>query len=78
LVSVTTVVGNQTFERTSKSALQILELADRPDIPVAAEMDRPLVRDPVTASEVHGEKGSTAPTSTNPPSSRRTRTASTS
>ena len=57
LVSVTTVAGNGSLERSTENALKVLTLAGRTDIPVAAGMDRPLLREPVTASEVHGETG---------------------
>lgn len=61
LRSVTTVAGNGPLDRTTTNALQILTLADRTDVPVAAGMDQPLLRDPVTASEVHGETGLDGP-----------------
>ena len=49
LRGVTTVAGNQTLERTTENALGVLELAGRPDVPVAAGADRPLVQGLVTA-----------------------------
>jgi inosine-uridine nucleoside N-ribohydrolase len=54
---VTTVAGNQTLEKTTANALRVLELAGRTDVPVAAGADRPLVRDPRVAAEVHGDTG---------------------
>jgi inosine-uridine nucleoside N-ribohydrolase len=56
LVGVTTVAGNQTLEKTTANAIRVLELAGV-DIPVAAGADRPLVREPYVAADVHGETG---------------------
>jgi len=61
LVGVTTVHGNQTLDKTTANAIRILDLADRDDIPVAAGADRPLVRELVVASHVHGETGLDGP-----------------
>ncbi len=61
LLAVTTVAGNQTLEKTTRNALKVLELADRPDVPVAAGAARPLVRDARVALEVHGESGLDGP-----------------
>ena len=57
LTAITTVAGNQTLDKTTYNALRTLALADRTDVPVAAGMDRPLVRDQVIADYVHGESG---------------------
>ena len=57
LRAVTTVAGNQTLAKTTANALRVLELAGRTEIPVAAGADRPLVRAPRVAAEVHGETG---------------------
>jgi inosine-uridine nucleoside N-ribohydrolase len=61
LVGVTTVSGNQTLEKTTANAIRVLELAGRPDVPVAAGADRPLVRDRFVAAYVHGESGLDGP-----------------
>ena len=61
LLAVTTVAGNQTLEKTTRNALKVLELAGRPEIPVAAGADRPLVREARVAAEVHGETGLDGP-----------------
>ncbi|WP_227764341.1 nucleoside hydrolase [Zhaonella formicivorans] len=55
--AITTVAGNQTLPKTSLNALKVLTAAGRTDIPVAAGMSRPLVRDLVVAPHVHGETG---------------------
>ena len=39
----------------------MLELAGRGDVPVAAGADRPLVREPRVAADVHGETGLDGP-----------------
>ena len=39
----------------------MLELAGRADVPVAAGADRPLVREPRIAADVHGESGLDGP-----------------
>jgi inosine-uridine nucleoside N-ribohydrolase len=61
LVGVTTTFGNQTLEKTTANALRVLELAGRPDLPVAAGADRPLERELVVAAHVHGESGLDGP-----------------
>ncbi len=61
LIGVTTVHGNQTIEKTTDNALRVLELAGRSDVPVARGAERPLVREPATASHVHGESGLDGP-----------------
>jgi inosine-uridine nucleoside N-ribohydrolase len=61
LRGVTTVAGNQTLEKTTANAIRVLELAGRPEIPVAAGAGRPLVREPRVAAEVHGETGLDGP-----------------
>ena len=60
LLGVTTVAGNQTLEKTTANAIRVLEFVGR-DIPVAAGADRPLVRNQVVASNVHGETGLDGP-----------------
>ena len=61
LRGVTTVAGNQTLEKTTANAIRVLELAGRGGIPVAAGADRPLVREPRVAANVHGETGLDGP-----------------
>jgi inosine-uridine nucleoside N-ribohydrolase len=61
LLGVTTVAGNQTLEKTTANAIRVLEFAGRGEIPVAAGADRPLIREPVVASNVHGETGLDGP-----------------
>jgi len=57
LLGVTTVAGNVPLAQTTENALKTLDLAGRPDIPVHAGADRPLLRPGVTATHVHGRTG---------------------
>jgi inosine-uridine nucleoside N-ribohydrolase len=61
LLGVSTVAGNQTLEKTTANAIRVLDHVNRRDIPVAAGAPRPLVREPRTAGEVHGETGLDGP-----------------
>jgi inosine-uridine nucleoside N-ribohydrolase len=61
LLGVTTVAGNQTLEKTTANAIRVLELVGRGDVPVAAGAERPLVREPRVAANVHGETGLDGP-----------------
>lgn len=61
LRAVTTVAGNQTLAKTTHNARQVLTLADRTDVPVAAGMAEPMVRDLTVADHVHGESGLDGP-----------------
>lgn len=58
MVGVTTVFGNGGLETTTRNALRLVELADRPDIPVHAGASRPLLH-PYRGegSFVHGDDG---------------------
>ncbi|MGB3314191.1 MAG: nucleoside hydrolase [Albidovulum sp.] len=57
VVGITTVAGNVPLALTSKNACIVCELAGRPDIPVYAGCESPLVRPLVTAEYVHGKSG---------------------
>lgn len=61
LLGVTTVGGNSGLENTTRNALTVLEVADRPDIPVAAGCDHPLIEPLHTADHVHGKSGMDGP-----------------
>ncbi len=54
---MTTVAGNQTGEKTWRNARRILTLIGRQDIPAARGADRPLLREPIVAPEIHGVSG---------------------
>jgi inosine-uridine nucleoside N-ribohydrolase len=57
LRGVTTVAGNQTLDRTTENALNVLQLAGRGDIPVSAGAHRPLAGELVVADDAHGASG---------------------
>jgi inosine-uridine nucleoside N-ribohydrolase len=57
VLGVTTVAGNQTGEKTWGNARRVLTLIGRTDIPAARGADRPLLRDPIVAPEIHGVSG---------------------
>ncbi|GAC1447711.1 MAG: nucleoside hydrolase [Ktedonobacterales bacterium] len=61
LEAITTVAGNQTVEKTARNALKVCTLAGIRDIPIAAGMDRPLVRELHVAAEIHGASGLDGP-----------------
>ncbi len=56
LLGITTVAGNQTVDKTTRNALRVLTLIGM-EVPVARGAARPLIRELVTAPEVHGETG---------------------
>ncbi|MDE0217140.1 MAG: nucleoside hydrolase [bacterium] len=57
VLGITAVAGNVPLELTARNARILVELADRPEVPVFAGCDRPLRRDLVTAEHVHGKTG---------------------
>jgi inosine-uridine nucleoside N-ribohydrolase len=59
--AVTAVSGNAPLHHTFANAIRVLDHADRSDIPVAAGADRPLVADPFTPGDTHGETGMDGP-----------------
>lgn len=61
LDAITTVAGNQTIEKTTLNARKVCTLADIRDVPIAAGMDRPLVREQHLAPEIHGASGLDGP-----------------
>ena len=61
IVGITAVAGNVPLKLTEKNARKICELAGRSDIPVFAGAIRPLLRELVTAEEVHGQTGLNGP-----------------
>src|SRR5262249_8023200 len=62
LEAITTVAGNQTVEKTARNALRVCSLAGIRDVPIAAGMDRPLVREQRVAADIHGVSGLDGPT----------------
>ena len=57
ILGITTVAGNVPLALTERNARLIVELAGRRDVPVYAGCSRPMVRELVTAEEVHGRTG---------------------
>lgn len=57
VLGVTTVCGNVPLDKATQNALMTLEVCSREDIEVYPGLDRPMLRDPVTAVNVHGEDG---------------------
>lgn len=53
---ITTVHGNVSLDKTTTNALELLAFFEK-DIPVSAGADRPLIRQPIHASQIHGESG---------------------
>lgn len=54
---ITTVAGNVGCEQTTKNTLRILELAGRPEIPVAQGLAKPLLSELHTGKVAHGDDG---------------------
>jgi inosine-uridine nucleoside N-ribohydrolase len=61
LRAITVVAGNQTLEKTLNNALRVCEFAGIQNVPIAAGMSRPLVREQVTAGNIHGVSGLDGP-----------------
>lgn len=59
--AVTVVAGNQTLDKTLANALKVFTIAGITNIPVAAGVGKPLIRDQITAPHVHGETGLDGP-----------------
>ena len=57
LAGITAVAGNVPLDATYRNARFVCETCGFRDTPVHAGADRPLVRDPVTATRHHGESG---------------------
>ena len=57
LLAVTTASGNQTIDKTSKNALNLLNFFNKKDIPLAKGSSTPIKREVLTCPEIHGESG---------------------
>jgi len=66
VLGITAVAGNVPLALTQKNCRIICELAGRPDIPVYSGAIRPLVRELVTAENVHGKTGLNGPVLSDP------------
>ena len=60
LLAITVVAGNHTLENTTRNALNITQHLGL-SVPVYAGCSGPLVRDKITAGEIHGETGLDGP-----------------
>ncbi len=61
LRAITVVAGNQTLDKTLNNALRVCEFAGIRDVPIAAGMSRPLVREQIIAGNIHGASGLDGP-----------------
>lgn len=60
LLAITVVAGNQTLEKTTQNALNICSHLGI-NVPVAAGMAGPMVREQIIADDIHGETGLDGP-----------------
>ena len=60
LLGITVVAGNQTLDKTLRNALNVVQWLGV-DVPVYGGCDRPLVREKVTAGDIHGKSGLDGP-----------------
>ena len=57
VLGITTVAGNVTLEQTQRNARMMCDIASCKDMPVYAGCARPIVLDPITAEDIHGNTG---------------------
>ncbi len=57
VAGITAVSGNVPVEHAAMNALRVVELLDRKDVWVARGLAKPLVRDPIRATDFHGKDG---------------------
>ncbi|QUL52681.1 ribonucleoside hydrolase RihC [Paenibacillus tritici] len=53
---ITTVAGNVGLDKVTYNALRLLKFFNK-NVPVALGADRPLIKDPIDASDIHGSTG---------------------
>lgn len=61
ILAVTTVAGNQSVDKNTRNALNVLDIMNRGDIPVSTGADRPLIKEAAFAESIHGESGLDGP-----------------
>lgn len=61
LLAITTVAGNQTLPKTTLNAQRVCTVAGIHDVPIAAGCDHPLLRELITAPNIHGVSGLDGP-----------------
>lgn len=60
LLGVTVVAGNQTLDKTARNALNVAQCLGL-DVPVYAGCGQPMIREKITAGDIHGETGLDGP-----------------
>ena len=60
LLGITVVAGNQTLENTRRNALRVVQWLGV-NVPVYAGCGRPMIREKITAGDIHGESGLDGP-----------------
>ena len=60
LLGITVVAGNQTLEKTTVNALNVCQALNI-DVPVYAGCGRPMIREKITAGDIHGVSGLDGP-----------------
>lgn len=61
VLGLVATAGNIHLPHTVKNALKLMELAGRPDIPVFAGIESPMLHDLIIADHVHGPTGMDGP-----------------
>lgn len=61
ILAVTTVAGNQSVDKNTNNALNVLDIINRGDIPVSTGATRPLIKEAEFAESIHGESGLDGP-----------------
>jgi non-specific riboncleoside hydrolase len=51
---ITTIAGNVGLDKVTKNALRLLKFFNK-NVPVALGADRPLIKAPIDASDIHGQ-----------------------
>lgn len=60
LLGITVVAGNQTLDNTQRNALNVVQCLGL-DVPVYAGCGQPMVREKITAGDIHGKTGLDGP-----------------
>ncbi len=60
LLGITVVAGNQTLEKTTRNALQVVQWLGL-EVPVYGGCGQPMIREKITAGDIHGETGLDGP-----------------
>nr|WP_263314117.1 nucleoside hydrolase [Mammaliicoccus sp. Marseille-Q6498] len=67
ILAVTTVAGNQSVDKNTRNALNVLDIINRGDISVSTGATRPLIKEAAFAGSIHGESGLDGPQLPNTP-----------